>query len=140
MCLDSRPGQPYNRYVNSQGYNRLLLIAFVALLLGILVKGYVYIFVRAEYPVRTYFSCDPEAATCFTADDEEFYAYGTLPAKLYRACHEDESCDLACEGNGACEIEYCTPEAVTEEEWCSEPSEPEVADEEMEEEEPPAAL
>lgn len=114
-------------------YNLVLLVSFLGLLAILIAKGYVYTYVLADFPVRTYFSCDPAEHSCFTVDDEEFYTYGTLPAERYRICAEDESCDDACDGSDLCELEYCTEEAESDEEWCSTEPEPELVEEDPEE-------
>lgn len=114
-------------------YNLILLVSFIGLLAILIVKGYVYTYILADFPVRTYFSCDPTERSCFTSDDEEYYTYGTLPAKLYRACAEDKSCDVACESSGVCELEYCTEKAEIDTEWCSTKPEPQAKEEVSEE-------
>lgn len=110
-------------------YNLIFLVSFLGLLTILIVKGYVYTYILADFPVRTYFSCDPEEHSCFTVDDEEYYTYGTLPAKLYRICSENESCDDACDGSVLCKLEYCTEEKESDTEWCSKKPEPRLDEE-----------
>lgn len=113
-------------------YNLILLVSFIGLLTILIVKGYVYTYVLADFPVRTFFSCDPTEHTCFTVDDEEYYTYGTLPASFYRVCAEDQSCDAVCEGSDMCELEYCTEETESDTEWCSTEPQPKAEEEAVE--------
>ena len=115
--------------MNSTRYNRILLIAFVLVLVVTVVRGYYYTYVHPSFPVLTYVSCDPSVDTCFEYEGE-YYAYATMDAEEYAVCSEEGTCDEVCATSETCEIEYCSEEALSEGESCSVPGE--MLEEELE--------
>jgi len=101
--------------------NAILLFAFIALLSLLVLKGYIYTYLLTDFPVRAYISCSPENQSCFTTDDTDYYAYVTMSGDGYKQCSSDDTCDEFCAITGNCEIEYCTNEAGSSDEWCSKP-------------------
>lgn len=118
--------------------SKIFFIVFALLIAGSVAMTYWRIVVKRDYLVLAQTSCDPEAENCFVYEcdpeseectgnpEEDISYYAKIKKKAFNfpECTEVECPDPVCEeGEGDCELVFCTEEEAEEWESCNNPEE-----------------
>jgi hypothetical protein len=112
--------------------SHLLLLICIPLLLLAMAATYYRFIIAQDYIVQYEGICDPVSENCFTYCEDEACAEPSYYVKVtktamnaYKQCGEDVSdCEIAnqCQfGEKDCTVEYCSTDAVEQDEFCTGP-------------------
>ena len=109
--------------------SKYLIWGFVLIFIAVAYHGYRVFFVERDFIINGTTECDPAFESCFAWCEEEceedYYKKITKKSSNIAVCNElFEECEsLVCEpGERGCKIIYCSEETVEESEICTNPT------------------